>query len=419
MGHHRGQRVHRWRRSSSDASLAVLLFVCFAGAVTPLAVPARDANIRGVVHEPDAVRRRHTSDGVSQEAFIKGSPGVTLQLPSEKAMLQAQAKVSTVLETPWQVNLLRLKEQLEGRQRRRKQRVFQSGRGRQVSLFKAVGDGGEFLDLLVHHASAIYVQDLVSLASWNCSRCTIPPVQSFHLTSLIIDKQELLEAYVGVHHDKQMIVVCFRGTHSTYLKNWIADLYAVPLDLNFPGVDHAYVHKGFYEAYHHSELKPQVTAEVVRLLAENPAYSVAVTGHSLGGALASFCGLDLVMNVHIPNDRIWLATFGSPRVGNPVFASFFNSTLPFSVRVTHNRDVVVHLPPHTPGSLYTYHHVAQEIWYHRLSIWKAEEVYQACDDSGEDLSCSRSVPGSSIPDHLTYLGVSLCSVPAKHHLDAH
>ncbi|KAF6136037.1 hypothetical protein GIB67_006929 [Kingdonia uniflora] len=34
-------------------------------------------------------------------------------------------------------------------------------------------------------------------------------------------------------------------------------------------------------------------------------------------------------------------------------------------------------------------------------------VEKVCDDSGEDPSCSRSVTGNSISDHLTYFGVEL------------
>jgi len=55
------------------------------------------------------------------------------------------------------------------------------------------------------------------------------------------------------------------------------------------------VHRGFYYAYHKSQLRPRILLEVLRLLAAHPGYSVGVTGHSLGGALASLCGLDLAV----------------------------------------------------------------------------------------------------------------------------
>lgn len=67
------------------------------------------------------------------------------------------------------------------------------------------------------------------------------------------------------------------------------------------------VHRGFYYAYHKSQLRPQVSAEVLRLLAAHPGYSVGVTGHSLGGALASLCGLDLTV---CPRCAAWHAGEG-------------------------------------------------------------------------------------------------------------
>lgn len=45
---------------------------------------------------------------------------------------------------------------------------------------------------------------------------------------------------------------------------------------------------------------------------------ITVTGHSLGGALAVFCALDLEQIY----GNINLYTFGCPRVGNTAFAKY-------------------------------------------------------------------------------------------------
>jgi hypothetical protein len=39
-------------------------------------------------------------------------------------------------------------------------------------------------------------------------------------------------------------------------------------------------------------------------------------------------------------------TFGQPRVGNAAFASYFAEYVPKTIRVTHERDIVPHLPPY-------------------------------------------------------------------------
>ena len=49
-------------------------------------------------------------------------------------------------------------------------------------------------------------------------------------------------------------------------------------------------------------------------------------------------------------------TFGQPRVGNNIFASYFSSLLS-DYRVVHYADVVPHLPPEILG----FHHVPTEV----------------------------------------------------------
>jgi predicted lipase len=53
-------------------------------------------------------------------------------------------------------------------------------------------------------------------------------------------------------------------------------------------------------------------------------------GHSLGGALAELDALFMTLN--LPSDiHIKGVTFGTPRVGSPEYAAFFNSKVCFSL----------------------------------------------------------------------------------------
>ena len=54
------------------------------------------------------------------------------------------------------------------------------------------------------------------------------------------------------------------------------------------------MHRGFYTAYHNTTLRPGVIAAVISLK-EKFGSSVMVTGHSMGGAMAAFCALDLTV----------------------------------------------------------------------------------------------------------------------------
>lgn len=53
----------------------------------------------------------------------------------------------------------------------------------------------------------------------------------------------------------------------------------------------AKVHKGFLDSY--NEVQKELVATVLDQFKQYPSYKVAVTGHSLGGAQALLCALDL------------------------------------------------------------------------------------------------------------------------------
>jgi hypothetical protein len=55
-------------------------------------------------------------------------------------------------------------------------------------------------------------------------------------------------------------------------------------------------------------------------------------------------------------------TFGQPRIGNPAFALYFSEQVPRTIRVTHENDIVPHLPPYFPClGEWTYHHFPREV----------------------------------------------------------
>ena len=127
----------------------------------------------------------------------------------------------------------------------------------------------------------------------------------------------------SVHY--RAVVVAFRGSHS--IKSFIIDLQSATL-IPYKNVTGASVGLGFYKEW--IDLSTQVMPEVKKLLQQHPSYSVWVTGHSLGGALATLCALDLQTDLHI-NATVY--TYGSPRVGNVAFAQYYNSLVPNTFRI--------------------------------------------------------------------------------------
>ena len=92
------------------------------------------------------------------------------------------------------------------------------------------------------------------------------------------------------------------------------------------------------------------------LTAKYPGYSILVTGHSLGGALATlstYLGITCEMDGKDPpfKDRlVYVYTFGEPRVGNYPFAADYDARNGNHYRLIYNRDPVPHVAPCTQYS---------------------------------------------------------------------
>jgi hypothetical protein len=118
--------------------------------------------------------------------------------------------------------------------------------------------------------------------------------------------------------------VSFRGTV-------VADFANIAVDLSVAAVPYAgcrgcRVHAGFLAAY--SALAPLVLGGVQSALPLSasgtlPSRPLLVTGHSLGGAMATIAAFELSLLGY----NVRLLTFGSPRVGNTDFAAAITSAL--------------------------------------------------------------------------------------------
>jgi predicted lipase len=118
-------------------------------------------------------------------------------------------------------------------------------------------------------------------------------------------------------------------------------------------IDYGKVHAGFAATYRES-FHPQLIPLVQHLDPSVPCY---VSGHSMGGALATLAVLDLAL--HFPHRRshLHLYTYASPRVGDPTFAHLHRRLIPNSYRITNVADTVPLLPPTNIGA--TYAHIGQ------------------------------------------------------------
>ncbi|KAL2074861.1 hypothetical protein VTL71DRAFT_8640 [Oculimacula yallundae] len=161
--------------------------------------------------------------------------------------------------------------------------------------------------------------------------------------------QAQVVGYVGIDPANKIIVVSYKGTKS--LANIIADLL-VPKEKCDELAIGCKFHQGFRYAWGDVRMNTERAVQAAR--AKYPDYGLIITGHSLGGAVATIAAAYL-RQLGYPCD---VYSFGSPRVGNQVFADYFNWQAGAHYRVTHTDDPA----PRFPGRGLKFYHTGTEFW---------------------------------------------------------
>jgi hypothetical protein len=206
-------------------------------------------------------------------------------------------------------------------------------------------------------------------------------VPSGKLVKFIQDTETDIQVGITICETERRICVIFRG--SDMQTDFCYDLTVTKHKLT----EKIRVHSGFYNQLTKNNVYNKLVSEVKKLLDKYPTCALYVTGHSLGGALATLFGYMLSNEIA---HQIMVISFASPRVGNYDWKQAFDAKTNLThYRITNNRDVVTAFP------MYRYYHVghnlkllekdyclisrdAQRNWY--------EETYITCW-SASDHSC--------------------------------
>jgi len=185
-----------------------------------------------------------------------------------------------------------------------------------------------------------------------------------------------IQVGITISELNKRISVIFRGTESW--KDWYHDLLFYKNEI----YDNIFIHSGFHRQLHYENTYEHIKYDILWLLKENPEYNIYITGHSLGGALATLFGYEI--SKEISND-INIVSFGSPRIGDYNFKNDFNNIKNLKhYRITNNNDIATAIP------MINFYHVGTNIhiddknndiyynysyyWY-QYSLFKCYSIY--------------------------------------------
>jgi len=216
------------------------------------------------------------------------------------------------------------------------------------------------------------------MENWECEMC-----KDTRLTpdekplNVFADHATSTHVYITSFSSKKAIIVAFKGTDGKM--DMFADAFAKPVSSELGGT----VHAGFNKAFQAG--RAFVMSKVSDLIKKHPDYEIVVTGHSLGGAIATLAAGFL--SKEYPNITVRLITYCQPRVGDINFArALYKMPKLSGVRYIHYNDPV----PHAPFQLaFKFVHYGTEYWSPKpdsMNILKCSPVNDA-----ESEICSNAI----------------------------
>lgn len=131
-----------------------------------------------------------------------------------------------------------------------------------------------------------------------------------------------------IAESEQHAIIAFRGTKG--FGDWVGNLKV----LGFKTENYGMVHKGFYDAFH--DVRPQLMPVLPT------AKPIWLTGHSLGGALASIAAAEWIDKFDING----IFTYGQPRLGDDDFIEAIKGAYADKFfRFVNDDDIVTRIPP--------------------------------------------------------------------------
>ncbi|RCN51597.1 triacylglycerol lipase [Ancylostoma caninum] len=160
-----------------------------------------------------------------------------------------------------------------------------------------------------------------------CLRATLGFEKGIHQFSYQWRKgQWKSSGYVAQLHKYHAIALGFRGTDSIHqFVQLVIDSFKKPWSKwEYGGQVSYYFNKAFHEVWSGLE------GHLYNYVNEHPDWDIWISGHSVGGALATLAAAFLVQSKYIEDPKkVKLVTFGQPMVGDKQFADNFDKMVRF------------------------------------------------------------------------------------------
>ncbi|CAM9447353.1 unnamed protein product [Sphacelaria rigidula] len=177
-------------------------------------------------------------------------------------------------------------------------------------------------------------------------------------SSFFIGNEDNWFGFVALSNDKTELVIVFRGTLTTF--EWIENATCTMEHLRGTVAEEGWdkiwnrkdlmVHAGFQQLYEETPEGKESPKTTVRRLVEehkDTLDKITCVGHSLGGAIAQLCAMDLAHHGVSGDVPVTAIAFASPKVGNARFAERAATLHPKLrvLRLTNPVDSICNMPP--------------------------------------------------------------------------
>ena len=157
---------------------------------------------------------------------------------------------------------------------------------------------------------------------------------------------------------KTIITIVFRGSKEK--EDWLTNFSL----RDRPMLGKGMVHQGFNEAYRHflqmtkrgrQDLRKKLSiSSIDEIETFNKKHNIVITGHSMGGAVATLVGC-LLLDLGIKKENLKIYNFGTPPIGNKKFVDYYKDKINL-YRVVNEQDLIPKL-----NRISRFYHLGEEI----------------------------------------------------------